>query len=73
MSGNVWEWCQSKYKPYPYNANDGREDLSSEDRRALRGGAWNYSGDDARVSNRSWYGPVGRYLSIGFRACLFPV
>ena len=37
LNGNLWEWCQSKYKPYPYNATDGRESLQ-EYRRA--GAAW---------------------------------
>ena len=27
MVGNVWEWCQSKYEAYPYQVDDGREEL----------------------------------------------
>ncbi len=40
MIGNVWEWTQSKWKGYPYRADDGREELGGNDSRVLRGGAW---------------------------------
>lgn len=39
-AGNVWEWTTSKEWPYPYDAHDGREDLTSDDRRILRGAAF---------------------------------
>jgi len=48
MAGNVYEWTQSRWGPgvgksdfrYPYDPNDGREDLEAEGLRALRGGSW---------------------------------
>ena len=40
MAGNVWEWCHSIFKPYPYKADDGREKESGSELRVVRGGAW---------------------------------
>lgn len=40
LFGNVWEWCSSQSRPYPYDAADGRENLTGGHLRILRGGSF---------------------------------
>ena len=68
MNGNVWEWCQSLYRPYPYKADDGREDLQANDVRVLRGGSWESTASSSRSAYRRRVVPDSR--SIGFRIIL---
>ena len=72
MAGNVWEWVSSKYKSYPYNANDGREDLTGSDVRALRGGAWYNYVNDVRASNRTWSDPTNPSNNYGVSCATSP-
>jgi formylglycine-generating enzyme required for sulfatase activity len=70
MSGNVWEWVNSAYVPYPYAA-DGREDISTNVVRVVRGGPWNFNLNNARAAYRNYYDDQpARYSSIGFRLVL---
>jgi len=70
MAGNVWEWCQSLYQPYPYQADDGREDLEADGPRVRRGGSWLSDAGDARCAYRYWYVPEVFNPFIGFRVVL---
>ena len=76
MAGNVWEWTASVYKPYPYNAADGREDPNSSDLRTIRGGSWEnygiYNIYLVRTYIRGWADPSFWVHFIGFRCAVSP-
>jgi formylglycine-generating enzyme required for sulfatase activity len=73
MTGNVWEWTRSLYKPYPYRADDGREDPSAAGSRVLRGGSWSGGRRSARVSCRDRGDAADVYDDVGFRVVVAPV
>ncbi|HEY3999525.1 MAG TPA: bifunctional serine/threonine-protein kinase/formylglycine-generating enzyme family protein [Candidatus Xenobia bacterium] len=68
MIGNVWEWCSSKFRPYPYVRGDGREALTGDEPREIRGGSWR-NPDPGRlgISVRDGVQPDMPYDNIGFR------
>lgn len=67
MSGNVWEWNSTLIKPYPYDANDGREDLEVYGERVWRGGPWSNGYWWMRSSVRYRSIPTYWYVNLGFR------
>jgi formylglycine-generating enzyme required for sulfatase activity len=73
MVGNVWEWTQSLFKGYPYDATDGREDLKASGSRVFRGGSFNRNHGSARCACRSGYDPDLRYGDLGFRVWSSPI
>jgi formylglycine-generating enzyme required for sulfatase activity len=83
LSGNVWEWTRSLWgedwqEPnfdYPYDSEDGREDLEAGDDvgRVLRGGAFGYTVIHVRCAFRDYrLNPLYRYGDYGFRVVVSP-
>jgi len=72
MAGNVWEWVSSLYQPYPYDAEDGRENLNSTDARVLRGGTWRDVDSVVRSADRFRGGPTSSFNYVGFRCSRSP-
>jgi formylglycine-generating enzyme required for sulfatase activity len=76
VAGNVYEWTSTRYQEFPYDGQDGREDISGQVRRTLKGCAdWSDSIDDAkgyaRCGYRARYDPWYRFFNRGFR-CMIP-
>jgi formylglycine-generating enzyme required for sulfatase activity len=70
MAGNVWEWCSTRYVPYPLGADIKPESFYNLTRGrtfVLRGGSWLDAAADARCAYRSGNGPYNDDGSWGFR------
>ena len=71
MAGSLLEWTSTLARPYPYRADDGREDLVTPGERAVRGGNYVFDDAPARLTtwNRtvSWRNPATGHRQIGFR------
>ncbi|RPI96747.1 MAG: formylglycine-generating enzyme family protein [Chloroflexi bacterium] len=68
MAGNAWEWVNSQYHPYPYQAGDGREDPNNTtEKRVYRGGMGSYIDYGASSATRFRLAPSERAWFVGFR------
>jgi formylglycine-generating enzyme required for sulfatase activity len=67
MLGNVKEWTSTVYKPYAYNASDGREDPQSTSARTVRGGSWADTPEYIRAAFRISKAPNFTDGLVGFR------
>jgi iron(II)-dependent oxidoreductase len=68
LAGNVWEWVSSLYRPYPYDATDGREDPTNRSEwRVFRGGLGSYIDFGPSSATRFRAYPDQRDWFIGFR------
>jgi iron(II)-dependent oxidoreductase len=72
MIGNVWEWTDTVFGPYPGFTPDMYADYSQPlfgETRVLRGGAWATRGRMIRNTWRTYYGPQRNDVFAGFRTC----
>jgi formylglycine-generating enzyme required for sulfatase activity len=72
MAGNVWEWCHSLYRLYPYKAKDGRESEADSGWRVVRGGFWSNHPGPARCASRDVNHPDSCDARNGFRVVVSP-
>ncbi len=72
MLGNVWEWTDSDFLPYPGFERDPYKEYSEPwfgSRKVLRGGCWVTRGRLLRNTWRNFYEPHRRDVWAGFRTC----
>ena len=65
MHGNVWEWCEDRYKAKASSKREASKGNSSD--RVLRGGAWLNDTGYVRSSSRGYFTPDTTFNIIGFR------
>jgi formylglycine-generating enzyme required for sulfatase activity len=80
MAGNVAEWVDAWYAPYPRGEDDVLDGeypeyqpiYGDQTYRVYRGGSWNNFGKYLRCSNREKARPKERWGNIGFRCAMDP-
>jgi formylglycine-generating enzyme required for sulfatase activity/mono/diheme cytochrome c family protein len=72
MQGNVWEWVQDAYTPYPVQG--GQEAATyTESSRVVRGGSWSSATSSLRSAERYTSAPGASNCEIGFRVARSPL
>lgn len=72
MIGNVWEWTDSDFLPYPGFVVDPYKEYSEPwfgNHKVLRGGCWTTRARLLRNTWRNFYRPERRDVWAGFRTC----
>ncbi len=76
LTGNAYTWTTSVYDqeqyPYPYQADDGRENTDVNRKYVLNDGSWLLTRVNARAAYRYYFNPHDRSYNIGFRVCRPP-
>jgi len=75
MAGQVWEWTTSLARPYPYDMQDGREDLTVMAARVARGGSTVSTAEGLMATSREIISATRQrtgHAYIGFR-CVKPL
>jgi len=73
MIGNVWEWTESAFYPFPgYVVDWPYKEYSAPwfgTRKVLKGGAWTTRSRLANNTYRNFFEPYRRDILAGFRTC----
>jgi len=72
MLGNVWEWTETTFLPYPGFVPDPYKEYSEpwfQTHKVLRGGCWVTRSRLLRTTYRNFYTPDRRDVWAGFRTC----
>ena len=70
VHGNAWEWTRSRYAPYPYTSDDGRNDMNTTGRKVVRGGSWYDRPKRCRSAFRLNYPSWQKVYNVGFRVII---
>jgi formylglycine-generating enzyme required for sulfatase activity len=72
MHGNIWEWCQDWYGPYPSGHISNPTGPASSSCRVLRGGGWHEDVEGCRSAIRVGRPPDSKAGTLGFRLARTP-